>query len=326
MTPLDTTIPDPAAIVLIGAAGSGKSVLASTWPATQVLELDRYRALMADRAGDQTATDDAVFALHCVLEARLSRGLTSVIDATNTTAAARSALLDAAKRYSVPTVALLVPTPLDVCLERNGVRFDDRRVPEGVVREQHAAMVAATPNLPAEGFDHVVFAPNIDRLRPLLNRVSETRRRELGLDGVDGLGDELLLRRFFGPEVPRVAEWKDDSNLADGDRVVVLQAGPDSLTLAFRTDVDGAGDIGFDVLLPCPVAANNEDGEGCPGPAWAPVHNATDLFKASIGHMDDDEDLVCTRCGPRVTDTDDQDDDPEGSREYYELYAGAVRP
>ncbi len=32
MQPLDTSIPDPALIVLIGAAGSGKS----TWPSTQV--------------------------------------------------------------------------------------------------------------------------------------------------------------------------------------------------------------------------------------------------------------------------------------------------
>jgi predicted kinase len=46
--PLDTTIPDSALIVLIGASGSGKSTLASTWPDTQVLELDRFRALVSD--------------------------------------------------------------------------------------------------------------------------------------------------------------------------------------------------------------------------------------------------------------------------------------
>jgi len=38
--PLDTTLPDPALIALLGCAGSGKSTLASTWPDTAVLELD----------------------------------------------------------------------------------------------------------------------------------------------------------------------------------------------------------------------------------------------------------------------------------------------
>ncbi|KOT79209.1 hypothetical protein ADK70_31530 [Streptomyces rimosus subsp. pseudoverticillatus] len=48
MQPLDMTIPDPALIVLIGAAGSGKSTWASTWPSTQVLELDQLRAMVSD--------------------------------------------------------------------------------------------------------------------------------------------------------------------------------------------------------------------------------------------------------------------------------------
>lgn len=46
--PLDTTIPDPALIALIGAVGSGKSTWVRTLPATQVLEPDRFRAMVAD--------------------------------------------------------------------------------------------------------------------------------------------------------------------------------------------------------------------------------------------------------------------------------------
>ena len=83
VTFLDTDLPDPAVIVLIGPAGSGKSTLASTWEPTQVLSLDQYRAMVSDSAGDQSATGDAVFALLRVLEARLRRGLTSVIDSTS---------------------------------------------------------------------------------------------------------------------------------------------------------------------------------------------------------------------------------------------------
>ncbi|MET9656801.1 ATP-binding protein [Streptomyces sp. NPDC006510] len=83
MQPLDTTIPDPALIVLIGAAGSGKSTWASTWPSTQVLELDQFRAMVSDEAGDQSATLSAVNVMHTVLEARLARKRTTVIDATS---------------------------------------------------------------------------------------------------------------------------------------------------------------------------------------------------------------------------------------------------
>lgn len=81
--PLDTTIPGSALIVLIGASGSGKSTLASTWPDTQVLELDRFRALVSDDPGDQSATPDAVASLMSVLEARLARRLPTVVDATS---------------------------------------------------------------------------------------------------------------------------------------------------------------------------------------------------------------------------------------------------
>ncbi|MEU9397875.1 ATP-binding protein [Streptomyces sp. NPDC048324] len=139
---LDTDFPDPAVIVLIGPAGSGKSTLASTWEPTQVLSLDHYRALVSDSAGDQSATGDAVFALLRVLEARLRRGLTSVVDATSTNPEDRATLLATACRYGVPTVALIVPTPLSVCLERNASRTGDLHVPEDAVRAQHQAMVA----------------------------------------------------------------------------------------------------------------------------------------------------------------------------------------
>lgn len=300
LQPLDTTIPDPAVIVLIGPAGSGKSTLASTWHPTQVLSLDHYRALVADCAADQAATGDAVFVLQRVLEARLRRGLTSVIDATNTEAAVRTQLVQTARRYGIPTVALLVPTPLPVCLERNAARSGERRVPEDTVRAQYRAVIDSHARLRNEGFDHVVLAPNIDRLGPLLQRSAAARRAELGWDGGDGLGEELLLRRFFGPDIARLAVWKDGSTLAGGDRVVELRAGATSLTLALRLDADGEGDIGFDVLVACPVGEHDTaDGEPCPGPAWVPVYSAIDLHRAYLGELDTDVDLHCAHCGYR---------------------------
>ncbi|MFF8618131.1 AAA family ATPase [Streptomyces sp. NPDC015350] len=308
MQPLDTTIPDPALIVLIGPAGAGKSVLASTWHPTQVLELDVFRAMVSGCAGDQSATPAAAALLHTALEARLARKLTTVISATNTEAHVRKGLLDAARTHGVPTVALLVPTPADVCVQRQADREPARAVPEDVVRRQHADMAAAFPNLHDEGFDHVVFADNIHRLEPLLQRASDTRRADLGYDDGPGLGDLLLVRRSFGADVLPLWTWRDSSDLAGGDRVGEIRLGKDRLVLALRTDVDGEGDMGFDLLVRCPY-------DECNAPAWQAVHSVTDLLAA---HTSDrpHPDAVCTvHGGP----------DPDGRADLEAQYADAVR-
>ncbi|MFE3151166.1 AAA family ATPase [Streptomyces sp. NPDC059218] len=306
--PVDTTIPDPSLVVLIGAAGSGKSTWASTWPTMQVLELDRFRALVSDDAGCQEATGEAVFALQAVLEARLARRKMTVVDATNCERSVRADLIATARRHGVPTVALVVSTPVAVCVDRQEGRPVNRRVPEPVVRAQHAAMVDAFPGLPAEGFDHVVVAENLYRLEALLQRLSDARRRDLGWDGGEGLGDLLLVRRCFGPEILPMWRWRDGSQLAGGDRVAELRLGADRLVLALRTDIDG--DVGFEVLMDCPVFAD------CKSAAWTPVYNTTDLLRALTGDLATDPDTYCTDHGP---------DDPEGRADLEQQYADAVR-
>ncbi|GAA2417955.1 AAA family ATPase [Streptomyces mauvecolor] len=320
---LDTTTPDPALIVMIGASGSGKTTLASTWPATQVLELDAFRAMVSDDAGDQSATPAAVSLLHTALAARLARRLTTVISATNTEAHVRKGLLDIARAHGVPTVALLVSTPADVCVKRQADRDPARAVPEDVIRRQHTDAVNAFPQLRGEGFDHVVFADTIHRLEPLLQRASDTRRREMGWDGGDGLGDLLLVRRVFGADVLPLWRWRDNSPLADGDRVGEIRIGPDRLVLALRTDVDGEGERGFDLLVGCPYD------DDCDAPAWQAVHSVTDLLTA---HTSDrpHPDTVCTvHGGPddvdQEADDHDQDDDPEGRADLEAQYADAAR-
>ncbi|MFE6985833.1 AAA family ATPase [Streptomyces griseus] len=312
MQPLDTTIPDPSLIVMIGASGSGKSTLASSWPATQVLELDAFRAMVSDSAGDQSSTEAAVTVMHAALTARMARRLTTVISDTNTDARVRKSLIDAARAHGVPIVALLVATPADVCVWRQADRDPDRAVPEDVVRRQHADTAAAFPQLRGEGFDHVVFADNIHRLEPLLKRASDTRRRDMGWDGSAGLGSLLLVRRVFGPDVLPLLTWRDGSDLAGGDRVGEIRLGKDRLVLALRTDVDGEGDIGFDLLTCCPY-----DDE-CDARAWQPVNSVTDLLAA---HTSDrpHPDTVCTvHGGPDDIDQEAEDhyrswdDDPEG--------------
>ena len=247
----------------------------------------------------------------------MARKVNTVIDATNCEQHIRVELVMAAKRHGMPTVAVVVATPLEVCLERQGPRPDNRRVPEDVVRAQHQTMVHSHQQLAAEGFNTIVFADALYRLEPFLKRLSQVREAELGRDGSEGLGDLLLVRRFFGPEILPLWRWRPGSDLVTGrDRVAEIRLGQQYLTLAFRDDVDGEGDFGFDVLLPCPV-----DPE-CAGQAWAPVYSVTDLHKALTGAMDNDPDIVCTVHGDGVD--DDQDDDPEDRADLEAQYADAV--
>jgi predicted kinase len=316
--PLYTDLPENGLIVLIGASGAGKSTLAGTWPASQVLSLDGLRGSVSDDPGRQDATADAADVLKLILERRMARKLNTVIDATNVEQPVRIELVMAAKRHGMPTVAVIVATPLPVCLERQGPRPDTRRVPEDIVRAQHQAMTHSHQRLAAEGFNTVVFADTLYRLEPLLKRLSEAREADLGRDGSKGLGDLLLVRRFFGAEILPLWTWRPGSDLVTGqDRVAEVRLGQQSLTLAFRADVDGEGDFGFDVALPCPVDLE------CAGQAWAPVYSVTGLDKALTGAMDSDPDTVCTVHGGGVD--DDQDDDLEGRADLDAQFADAVR-
>lgn len=75
-----------------------------------------------------------------------------------------------------PVAAAAPREEASVCVERQESRTANRRVPE------QTAMVDAWPGLPAEGFDHVVVAENLHRLQPLLQRLGDARRADLGWD------------------------------------------------------------------------------------------------------------------------------------------------
>ena len=145
--PSRINVPADALVVLIGAAGSGKSTFAGHhFVPDCVVSSDRLRAEMTG-----VATDAVVFAeLHRRVQARLAGGHLAVVDATNSDWMWRGQLVAGARGYGRPAVAIVFEVPVDVCLARNAARA--MTVPASVVRRQVADVTRDVERLDLEGF------------------------------------------------------------------------------------------------------------------------------------------------------------------------------
>ena len=101
-------IPRLALVVLVGAAGAGKSTFARAhFKPTQVISSDVCRALVADDERDLSATPAAFEVLHLVASLRLRRGRLTVVDAVSARPADRRPLLALAAAQHCQAVALV---------------------------------------------------------------------------------------------------------------------------------------------------------------------------------------------------------------------------
>lgn len=156
--PIALRLPDPCLVVLIGAAGSGKSTFAARhFAPDEVLSSDAFRGLIAGDPADQRATAPAFAALHRALRRRLAQGLLTVVDATSVTAETRLPLLRAAATAGVAATAVVFDLPEAIVLARNRAR-GALAVPEPAVLRQlgrlRASLLGGGPS--AEGFGQVV--------------------------------------------------------------------------------------------------------------------------------------------------------------------------
>lgn len=133
-------IPDPSLVVLVGAAGAGKSTFAARhFRAEEILSSDAFRAIVGRGGSDQAATRTAFSALHRALTRRLDAGGLAVVDATNVERHARNALVRRARAARVPAVAIVLDLPPRLVVARNTAR-PERSVDPAVVR-RHLAML-----------------------------------------------------------------------------------------------------------------------------------------------------------------------------------------
>jgi alkanesulfonate monooxygenase SsuD/methylene tetrahydromethanopterin reductase-like flavin-dependent oxidoreductase (luciferase family)/predicted kinase len=157
-------LPDPAVVVLIGAAGSGKS----TWAAdryrrAEIVSSDQLREVVGSGPADLDASSDAFDLLERIIAARVGRGLTTVVDTLGLDAARRTAWRDAARAAGLPAVAVVLDTPGDECRRRNAER--DRPVPARVLAEQVRRVAAVAAGLDAEGWENVEVVSGLEDTR-----------------------------------------------------------------------------------------------------------------------------------------------------------------
>jgi predicted kinase len=155
--PID--IPVPGLVVLIGAAGAGKSTLAARlFEPSEIVSSDALREAVSGDPTDQRATRPAFRILHGEVRRRLAGGRLVVVDATNVEPTARATLRRLAGTARVPAIAIALVPPATEVHARNAKRAG-RVVPQDVV-DRHlgrldrlgATAAAIGAALRAEGF------------------------------------------------------------------------------------------------------------------------------------------------------------------------------
>ena len=154
-------IPTNSLVLIIGVSGSGKSTFAKQhFAATQIVSSDYCRALICDDENNQSVNQEAFELLHWLVAKRLALGKLTVVDATNVKAASRLPLLNLAKMYGVPAIAIAFNFELEFCLQQN-VQRTHRVVPTEIIAEQFQELQSSLPQLVNEGFQtvHSLTAP-----------------------------------------------------------------------------------------------------------------------------------------------------------------------
>jgi predicted kinase len=149
---LKISIPDPALVLLIGPAGTGKSTFAQAhFQPVEIVSSDHLRQLLSNDPADQDASAEAFKILGLLVEGRLKRRLTTVVDATSLGASNRERYRAIAARHDIPVVALAFDYAASTYHARNRGRAG-RVVEAEVVDAQIEQMQRTLSALPREGY------------------------------------------------------------------------------------------------------------------------------------------------------------------------------
>jgi F420-dependent oxidoreductase-like protein len=170
-------LPDPCLVVLVGATAAGKSHWAREWfHQDQVVSSDRLRAMVGTGERDQRASRDAFEVLDLVVERRMRRRLTTVIDSTGLEAPRRAAWRALAERQGVPAYAVVFDPPAAEVRERNRARGSP--VPSKVVTGQLRESADVFERVEDEGFAAVHRAGPVELVPPAFLTALDAAERQ----------------------------------------------------------------------------------------------------------------------------------------------------
>ena len=142
--------------MLVAPSGAGKSTLASNFlsgcPDCIYLNADMLRGCIGKDDSDQSVNHQVFATLKNMLEYFLRLKKSVLLDNTNLSVRARSDWIKIAKKYNYEVQALILNTPIEICLDRNRTRT--RVVPDWVITNQFSKFVKPTLE---EGFDEIIY-------------------------------------------------------------------------------------------------------------------------------------------------------------------------
>jgi F420-dependent oxidoreductase-like protein len=185
-------LPDPCLVVLVGPSSAGKSYWAAQWfPPDSVVSSDRLRAVVGRGEHDQRASKDAFEVLDLIVDKRLRRGLTTVVDSTALEADRRATYLSMAARRGVPAYAVLFDADERVCRARNRTRAVP--VPPKILASQLRATASVGGALRNESFVAVHAPDDVALVPPPFEHALESAARQ----------KERPMALEFGLQIPR---------------------------------------------------------------------------------------------------------------------------
>jgi protein phosphatase len=149
-------IPPGAIVVTVGSAGSGKTTWARrNFPNEHVLSLDDCRRMLVGSETAYDVTNEAFEILLLALEGRARRRITTLVDGTFVHAEARARVLEVAKAFGCPTVAVCFRIPAELAQFRN--RSGNRLIGTKLLRRQVGLVAQFAEQYESEQWDQVVF-------------------------------------------------------------------------------------------------------------------------------------------------------------------------
>ena len=150
-----TLLPVPCLVLLVGPSASGKSTWAEAqFAADEIVSSDRLRAVVGHGEDDLDATADAFALLDAIVDHRMRRGLTTVIDTLGLDDDRRRQHRELAEAHGVPCIAVGFDVDPEECRARN--RSATRPLPAAALKQQLGRWAEVRPLLDDEGFDRVL--------------------------------------------------------------------------------------------------------------------------------------------------------------------------